>query len=98
MAINDSWRGMITLEGASLKSFGKFFCMLKVFLSSLMGKSHKPSNSFVIVSESSMRPGTSVFLYRGSDCYVRSGKWLVPEAPKFGSPSSDLRASYLGSL
>lgn len=67
MAINDSWRGMITLEGASLKRSGKCFCMLKVFLSSLMWKSHKASSPFVIVSESSMRPGTSVSLYRVSD-------------------------------
>lgn len=98
MAINDSWRGMITLEGASLKSFGKFFCMLKVFLSSLMGKSHKSSNSFVIVSESSMRPGTSVSLYRGSDCRVRPDEWLVSEGQKYNPPSSGLRVSYPGSL
>ena len=36
-AINDSWSGMIILEGVSLKRFGKFFCICRVFLSSLMG-------------------------------------------------------------
>lgn len=33
MAVNDSWRGMITLEGVSLKRLGKFFCMFRVFIS-----------------------------------------------------------------
>lgn len=71
LAINDSWRGMITLEGASLKRSGNCFCMLKVFLSSLIWKSHKSSSWCVIVSESSMSPGTSVSLYRMSDFCVR---------------------------
>jgi len=45
-----------------------------------------------------MRPGTSVFLYRGSDFYVRPDKRLVSGAPELNLPLTDLGVSSLASL
>ena len=64
LGVIDSCKGIIISEGASLARAGQYLDKLNVFmLSSLMGMSHRFSNSVAICSACSTRIGTRVLVF-----------------------------------